>query len=181
MKCLSKWLSAPVAMVLFAGTVAASDTTVGGKIKSINAEKRTFVLTGSDNKDNTFKFDDDLVVNRDGKETKSDLKVGDSISVCFDKGLATWTAHYILVQEGKFKKCELIQGNVKGYDTDKKELNFTNLSKQTTSYSMGKAPVRLNMEDSKIEDVKIGDSILIIVDTVDGKEILRSVMVKRAK
>jgi multidrug resistance efflux pump len=68
-----------------------------------------------------------------------------------------------------------------GYDEDKKELNITNLSKQTTAYSLGKAPVRLNMKESKIEDVKIGDDVLIIVDTVEGKKVLRSVMVKRAK
>ena len=178
--CLTKWLSATLAIALLASTAAAADTTVGGKIKSINAEKKTFVVT-TDDKDNTFKFDDDLVVNRDGKESKSDLKAGDAIFVCYDKGPLTWTAHYILVQEGNFKNCELIQGTVKGYDADKKELNFTNLSKQTTAYSLGKAPVRLNMEDSKIEDVKIGDSVLIIVETVDGKSTLRSVMVKRAK
>jgi Cu/Ag efflux protein CusF len=180
MMCLSKWLSATVAIAVFAGAAAAADTTLGGKIKSTNPEKKTFVVT-TDDKDNTFSFDDQLVVNRDGKETKSDLKVGDSIAVCYDKGLTTWTAHYILVQEGKSKKCDLIQGNVKGYDADKKELSFTNLSKQTTAYSMGKAPVRLNMEDSKIEDVKIGDNVLIVVEKEDGKEILRSVMVKRTK
>jgi Cu/Ag efflux protein CusF len=178
--CLSKWIGATMAIALLAGSVVAADTTAGGKIKSINAEKKTFVVT-TDDKDNTFTFDDTLVVNRDGKESKSDLKVGDAISVCYDKGQTTWTAHYILVQEGQFKNCELLQGNVKGYDADKKELSFTNLSKQTTAYSLGKAPVRLNMADSKIEDVKIGDSVLLIVDKADGKEILRSVMVKRGK
>jgi len=170
---LTKWIGATLAIALMAGAVGAADTTAGGKIKSINAEKKTFVVT-SDDKDNTFQFDDHLVVNRDGKESKSDLKVGDAISICYDKGLATWTAHYILVQEGKFKNCELIQGIVKGYDADKKELNFTNLSKLTTAYSLGKSPVRVNMEGSKIEDVKIGDNVLIIVDTVDGKSTLRS-------
>jgi Cu/Ag efflux protein CusF len=180
MMCLTKWLSAPLVIALLASTAAAADTTAGGKIKSINAEKKTFVVT-NDDKDNTFKFDDNLVVNRDGKESKSDLKAGDAIYVCYDKGLLNWTAHYILVQEGQFKNSELIQGNVKGYEADKKELNFTNLSKQTTAYSVGQAPVRLNMEESKIEDVKIGDNVLIIVDTVDGKSTLRSVMVKRAK
>lgn len=180
MMCLSKWIGATLAVALLAAPVVAADTTTGGKIKSINAEKKTFVVT-MDDKDNTLTFDDNLVVNRDGKESKSDLKVGDAIYVCYDKGLVTWTAHYILVQEGAFRNCELIQGNVKGYDVDKKELSFTNLSKQTTTYSLGKAPVRLNMESSKIEDVKIGDNILIIVDSVDGKSTLRSVMVKRAK
>ncbi len=181
MKCFSKWFGATVAIAVFAGTVAAADTTVGGKIKSINAEKKTFVVTGFDDKENTFTFDDNLTVNRDGKETKSDLKVGDTIFICYDKGLVTWTAHYILVQEGKFKNCELIEGNVKGYDDAKKELSFTNLSKEDTAYALGKAPVRLNMEDFKIEDVKVGDTALLIVDMADGKSTLRSVMIKRAK
>jgi len=181
MKYLSKWLSATVAIALFAGTVAAADTTLNGKIKSINAEKKTFELTTKENKDHTFTFDDNLVVNRDGKETKSDLKAGDPVSVCYDAGLVNWTAHYILVQEGKHKNCELIEGTVKAYDPEKKELSFTNLSKQTTAYSMGKAPVRVNMNDSKVEDVKIGDSALIIVEKNDGKETLMCVMVKRAK
>src|SRR5262249_36550745 len=82
---------------------------------------------------------------------------------------------------GKFKNCELIQGNIKGYDADKKELTFTNLSKESRAYSLGTAPVRVNLGDSKIEDVKIGDTALIIVDKADGKETLRCVMVQRAK
>ena len=179
--CLSKWIGATLAIVLWAGTGAAADTTVGGKVKSVNADNKTFVLTDAANKDHTFKFDDNLVVNRAGKESPSDLKAGDAINVCYDKGLATWTAHYILVQDGKSKNCELIQGNVKSYDADKKELHFTNLSNQTSTYAMGNAMVRLNMEDTKIENVKIGDHALVIVDTAEGKSALRSVMVKRAK
>jgi hypothetical protein len=174
-------MGASLAIVLSAGFVTAADTTVGGKVKSINAESKTFVLTDASDKDHTFKFDDDLVVNRDGKESKSDLKAGDAIFVCYDKGLTTWTAHYILVQEGKCKKCELVQGNVKSYDADKKELKFTNLSGDTSTYPMGTAPVRLNMEDSKIASVKIGDHALIILDMADAKPILRCVMVQRAK
>jgi Cu/Ag efflux protein CusF len=180
MMCLSKWIGATLAIALLAGSVMAADTTASGKIKSIDAAAKTFVAT-VDDKDHTFTFDDHLVVNRGGKESKSDLEVGDAIFVCYDKGVLTWMAHYILVPEGKSKNCELIQGNVMGYDGDKKELNITNLSKQTTTYSLGEAPVRLNMKESKIEDVKIGDDVLIIVDTVDGKKVLRSVMVKRAK
>ncbi len=177
---LSKWVGATLAIALLAGPAAAADTTVGGKVKSIDAEKKTFVVT-TDGKDNTFAFDDGLVVNREGKEGKSELKAGDAISVCYDKGLANRTAHYILVQEGTFKNCELVQGTVKSYDADRKELTFTNLSKQTTAYAMGNAGVRLNMEDSKIEDVKIGDHALLVVDTADGKSTLQSVMIKRAR
>jgi Cu/Ag efflux protein CusF len=177
--CYTNWLSATLAIALLANTAAAADTVASGKVKSINAESKTFVLTDAADKDFTFKLGDNLVVNREGKESKSDLKAGDAINVCYEKGRLTWTAHYILVQEGTSKNSELIRGSVKGYDADKKELTFTNESKKDSTYSMGKAMVRLNMEDAKIEKVKIGDNVLLIVDTVEGKLTLQSVMVDR--
>jgi Cu/Ag efflux protein CusF len=182
MMCLTKWLSATFAIVLLAGTVAAAENSVArGKVKSFDPDKMTFVLTDSSDKDITFKFDDHFVVNRDGKEGKSDLKAGDPINVCYAKARGDWNAHYVLVQEGKGKNCELIQGNVKGYDADKKELTFTNESDKTSTYTMGDAKVRLNMEATKIDNVKNGDRALLIVDTVDGKPMLSSLMIERAK
>ena len=179
--CLSKWISATLAIALWAGTVAAADTIASGNVKSINADNKTFVLTDSNKKDFTFKLGDNLVVNREGKESKSGLKSGDWIDVCYDKGTFTWTSHYILVREGTSKNSDLIRGNVKGYDAGKKELTFTNEVKKDSIYSMGDALVRLNMADTKIENVKIGDHALLIVNTVEGKSTLRSVMVDRAK
>ena len=85
------------------------------------------------------------------------------------------------MREGASKDCELIRGNVKGYDAEKKELTFTNENKKDLSYSVGKAMLRVNMEEAKVESIKIGDHALIIVDTVDAKSTLRSVMVDRAK
>jgi Cu/Ag efflux protein CusF len=181
MMCLSKWLSATLAIALMASTVTAADTVASGKVKSINADNKTFVLTDSADKDHTFKLGDNLVVNRAGKESKSDLKSGDPIAVCYDKGILTWTAHYILVQEGAAKNSELVRGNVKSYDADKKELTFTNEIKTDSTYAMGKAMVRVNMEDSKIESIKIGDHALLIVNTIKGQSTLQSVMVDRAK
>jgi Cu/Ag efflux protein CusF len=178
---LKNWLSATLAIALMASTAAAADTVTSGKIKSIDADAKTFVLTDTANKDHNFKLGDNLVVNRAGKESKSDLKAGDVINVCYDPGVFTWTAHYILVQEGTSKDSSLVRGNVKGYDADKKELNFTNEVKKDATYTMGKAQVRLNMEDAKIESIKIGDHALIIVDMVNGTPTLRSVMVDRAK
>ncbi len=177
----TKWLSTALAIALMASTAAAADTVASGKIKSIDADNKTFVLTDSANKDYTFKLGDKLVVNRAGKESKSDLKAGDAVNVCYDPGVFTWTAHYILVQEGASKDCELIRGNVKGYDADKQDLTFTNEAKKDSTYSMGKAMVRVNMQDAKIGSIKIGDHALIIVDTIKGTPTLRSVMVDRAK
>jgi Cu/Ag efflux protein CusF len=181
MMCMSKWISATLAIALLAGSVAAADTVSGGTIKSINAEKKTFVLTDSGNKDWTIKFGDKVVVNRAGKESKADLKVGDTINVCYDKGTFTWTAHYVLVQEGKSKNWDLVTGSIKSYSADKKEVTFTHDGGKDSVYALGTAPVRLNMADSKIEDVKIGDHALVIVEMVGTTPTLRSVMVQRKK
>ena len=181
MMCFRKWLAATFAVLLLAGVAAAADTVSGGKVKSINAENKTFVLTDSSGKDFTFSLADNAVINRAGTESKGDLKSGDAINVGYDKGLVTWTAHYILVQEGKSLNNELIRGNVKGYDADKKELSFTNENKKDSTYPMGKAEVRCNMEDAKIENIKIGDHALLIVNTVDGRSTLECMMVDRPK
>ena len=184
MMCLSKWVSASSAIALtamLASGAAAADKVAGGKVKSVDADNKTFVLTDSADKDFTIKLGDQLVVNRAGKESKSDLKAGDVINVCSDKGTFTWTAHYILVQEGTFKGSKLVRGNVKGYDADKKDLTLTSELKQDSTYPLGKAPVRVNMEDSTMANVKIGDHALLIVNTIADKSTLQSVMIDRAK
>jgi len=181
MMCLTKWLSPALAIALLAGAAAAADTVAGGKVKSINADNKTFILTDAADKDHTFTLGAKVVVNRAGKEGRNDLKAGDAIHICYDKGADAWTAHYILVQEGASKNNALIRGNVKSYDADKNELTFTNEVKKDSTYSVGKAQVRRNMEDARIDSVKNGDMALLIVETIDGKAILQSVMLDRAK
>jgi hypothetical protein len=177
----TKWLSATLAIALFASTAAAADTVASGKVKSINADNKTFVLTDSADKDHTFKLGDELVINRAGKEGKSDLKAGDSISVCYDPGVFTWTSHYILVHEGATAKSMLSHGTFKSYDTQKKQLAFTDSLKKDTMYAIGDAMVRVNMKDSTVQDLKIGEHALLITNNVEGKTTLASVMVRRAK
>jgi hypothetical protein len=180
MMCFTKWVSAVVATSLLAGTAVGADTVSNGKVKSINADDKTFVVTDATDKDFTFKFGDHLVINRAGKEGKSDLKAGDAISVCYDKGLLTWTAHYILVQEGSTKSFQLVNGNFKSYDAGKKQMLFTgDGAKTSTTYAMGDADVRLNMKSSKIEAIEIGDHALLIVEMTATTPTLKSVMVNR--
>ena len=114
----------------------------------------------------------------DGKESQSDLNAGDPVNVCYDKGLLTWTAHYILVQEGDTKNRELVHGFVKNYDADKKEVTFTDEAKDWT-FPMGDAKVRLNREDSKIRDIKIGDKALAIVEKRGEAATLKCLMIER--
>jgi Cu/Ag efflux protein CusF len=181
MKSFSKWFSALVAIALLAGTAVAADVGVAaGKIKSINADKKQFDLTDSAGKDATFKIGDDLVVNRGGKESQSDLKAGDMVNILYEKALVgAWTVHYILVQEGDTKNCELVHGTFKGYDAGKKQFDLNDdFSKQLT-LSLGDAKVRLNMKDSKMEDLKIGDSTLAIVERMGDKATVKALMAER--
>ena len=178
MMSLSKWFSAMATVVLLAGPAVADDAIAAGKIKAIHAEKKEFVLTDSAGKDWTMKLGDTVVINRDGKESQSDLNAGDPVNVCYDKGLLTWTAHYILVQEGDTRSCELMHGSIKNYDVDKKQVTFTDRAKDWT-FSMGDAKVRLNREDSKIQDIKIGDSALAIVEKMGEGTTLKCLMIER--
>jgi hypothetical protein len=176
MKCLSKWLSASAVVVLLAGTAAAADSISRGKIKAVNADKTEVVLTNAADKDGTFKLGDDVVINRAGKESKSDLAVGDVVNIFYDKGATTSTARYVLVQDGDTKNFELMYGSVKSYDADKKGLAFTDGAGKEWTFTLGDAKVRLNKQDAKIGDVKIGDKALVIVDRTGDKSTLKCVM-----
>jgi len=173
-----KWVGVAAVIGVLAGSAAASDGLSAGKVKSVNADNKAFVLTDSAGKDFTIKLADNVVINRSGKESASDLKADDSVSVCYEKGLRTWTAHYILVKEGDTKDSQLVQGAFKSYDADKKEFTFTDSQGKDWTNAMGESKVRLNMQDSKIEDVKIGDTILAIVDQVGDKTTLKCVMAR---
>lgn len=179
MMYLSKWTSTLAVLGLLAGTASSADTISAGRVKAINSDKQEFILTDAAGKDWTLKLSDDVVINRGGKESKSDLKATDQVNVCYDKGLLTWTARYILVQEGDSKNCELRRGTIKSYDVGKKQLSFTDGQGTVLLFTMGDAKVRLNKEDSKVEDIKIGDHALAIVERTWDKEILKCLMVQR--
>jgi Cu/Ag efflux protein CusF len=181
MMYITKCLTVALSFALLTGTAGAAESVATGKVKSINSDNKSFVITDSAAKDHTFKFADNLVINRGGKESKSDLKVGDPVNICFDKGTLSWTAHYILVREGATKDSELFIGTVKGYDAAKKQITITDESKKDWFYSADKVRVRLNMEDTKIDDVKIGDRALFVTETLDGKSALKCIMVHRDK
>jgi hypothetical protein len=178
MKNFSKWFSALAAFVMLAGPAVADDAIAAGKVKGIHADKREFVLTDRAGKDWTFKLSDTVIINRGGMESQSDLQAGDPVNVCYDTGLLTRTAHYILVQEGDAKNRELMHGTVKNYNADKEEVTCTDQAKDWT-FPMGYAKVRLNGKDSKIRDIKIGDKALVIVEKIGEVTTLKCLMIER--
>jgi len=180
MKSLAKWVSTLLVLVLLAAPAVAAQAVASGKVKSILSDKKEFVLTDSAGKDYTFNLGANVVINRGGKESQNDLKVGDGVNVMYDKGVITWTAEYILVQEGNAKNSELMCGTVKNYDADQKQLTFTDTNGKDWTFDLGDAKVCLNKEPSKIANLKIGDHALLLVDKVsDNKWSLKSVMVHR--
>ena len=70
MKFQTKWLAARWRSLW--RTAAAAGHGGERKVKSINAENKTFVLTDAADKEFTFKLGDDLVINRAGKGRQSD-------------------------------------------------------------------------------------------------------------
>jgi hypothetical protein len=178
MKSFSKWFGAMMAVVVMAGPSMAVDAIVPGKVKSINADKKTFVMTDSGFVDKvvTVHLGADVIINRDGKESNSDLKVGDVVNVWHDNGTLTWTARYILIQAGENNDCVLIHGSVKS--SDGKEIVFTDRGKDLT-FAVGDAKVQLNKVASKIADVKIGDQCVAIVEKKGDKSTLKALMVNR--
>jgi len=169
MKFFSTWFGALAAVVMLAAPAAAADAIFVGKVKTINAEKKTCVLTDADGKDHNFALDANVIVNRAGKESNSDLKAGDAVQVCYDPGIATWTCHYILVQEGDTKNWDLSRCTFKSYDAASKKITFTNPAKSTDyEFAVGDARVNLNGKASTMESMKIGDEAFVLVDTKAG-------------
>jgi len=179
MKSLLKLSGAWAAVLLLAGAAAAADGIASGKVKTINAEKKEFVLTDGAGKDWTFKLGDKVVMNRGGKESSSELAAGDLVGVCYDKGVLTWTAKYILVQEGDSKSWELIHGTVKGFEAEKKLFNYTDDDGKDRFLAVGNGKVLVNNKEAKFDDLKIGEHCLLIVSKEGGKTTLKTVMCER--
>ena len=179
MNRFTKYASALAAIVLVAGMASAADAISSGKVKAVHSDKKEFVLTDAAGKDWKIKLGNNVVINRGGKETAGDLNENDTVNVCYDKGTFTWTAHYILVQEGNTKNWKLLHGTFKGYDPDKKLLSFTDEGGTDLTFGWGDGKVRLNNKLATVENIKIGDKTLIIVETNRDTMTLKAVMVER--
>jgi len=179
MKIFSQLFGAMAAVLLLAGPAVAADAIAVGKVKAVNADDKEIVLTDSAGKDVTIKLGDTVIINRGGKESQSDLRAGDTVNVCYEKGVLTWTAQYILVQEGNTENSHLLNGTVKNYDADKEQVTLTDPEGKDWTFSMGDATVRLNGKDSKIGDLKIGDKAVAVVEKIGETTTLKSLMIDR--
>ena len=182
MKNVLKFAGVLVVGVALASPAAAAEHIVGGKVKSVDAEKKQVVVTDGDAKDWTITLGDDVIVNRGGKEGTSNLKADDPVHV-FYEGTLRRIARYILVREGDAKSWELLRGNVKSYDSGTKGLVVTDPDKKTWKLTVADdAKVGINKEASKMSDVKIGDPVVaVIAGSGRDKTTVKRLMVYRSK
>jgi len=181
MRSLATWGGAILAVLVLASAASAAGHIAAGQVKGIDAEKREFVLTDAAGKDFTFKLSDRTMMNRGGSESQSDLKPGDSIFVCYQKGLLTWTARYILIRDGASKNWELAHGKLKGYDAERQNFTYTSDDGKDMTHSAAFARVWVNNHEVAFDDLQIGESVLLVVAREGGKTNLLRVMSERAE
>jgi len=172
---LPKWLPVVLCFALLVGLTTracGAEATARGKIKSIEAEKKQFVLTDLNGKDWTFTLADNAVIRSADKEGKfNDLKQGDDVSIVYDKGIAQFTANYILSHQGDSKGLEVGCGSLKQFDADKKQLVLTDPNGKDWTFQVSDdAKIRLSDKEAKPTDLKLGDK-LTVVYTKQGNDL----------
>jgi hypothetical protein len=168
-----------VATVLLAGVASAADAILVGKVKNIRSARKEIVVTDTGAKDRTIKLGENVIINHGGKESSSDLNVGDTVNVCYDKGTFTWTAHYILVNKGESKNWKLVLGTFKGYNTDKQQMTFHETGGKDMTLAWGDGKVRVNRKLTAVKDIKIGDKGIFVLDEGGAKTFLKAVLLNR--
>jgi hypothetical protein len=172
-------IGAVLAVMFLARSANAADDIAVGKVKSVDAENQQFVLTDNAGKEWTFKLGDKFVVNRGGQESQGALKAGDAILVHYDSGVVNRSAKYVLVQEGDSMHWTMAHGNFKSFDAGTKHFTFTDPNGKDYTYPMGNATVSLNHEKSTINEIKIGDHVLALLDATGNPAILKFLIVER--
>jgi len=152
---------------------------VAGKVKSVDWAKHEFVVTETAGKDRLIKLDDNVFINRGGRESPRDLKSKDSVCVSCDKDAVVWTANYILVQEGDAQNWSLAHGNVERYDPEKKEVSYEDDQGRTWTFSTIDAKVYVNRVESKFESVKIGERVLALLQKSGDRNSLKNLYITR--
>jgi Cu/Ag efflux protein CusF len=85
---LPKWIVPMLALAVVVGLTGAllAAETAKGKIKSVNADKKEFVVTDKNDKDLTFHMDATGKITLADKEVKLDeLKKGDEVEIKYEK------------------------------------------------------------------------------------------------
>jgi len=180
---LPKWLVVVLALAVLVGLAApsfAADSVGRGTVKNIAADKSQFVLTDANNKDFMISWAENTRVVRDGKDVKvTDLKVNDSVSLVYDKGVTKNTASFIYVHKEGSKE-ELGRGKIKDV-TPKGEVVLTDLNNKDWTFGTDGGKIQLAGKEGKVSDLKKDDMITVIYEKDGEKLMLKEVYTSPAK
>jgi len=163
----------------FVANLGAAESIAIGKIKSVELEKRDFILTDEMGKDRTVKYDEDTIINRGGRDGQSDLKANDAVCIYYETTGLMWRANYILIQEGESKNWSLGHGTVKSNDSEKKEITYTDDKGRSWTYSTVSVPVFINRAEAKVESIKVGERVMALLQKAGDQTTLKSLYVTR--
>jgi Cu/Ag efflux protein CusF len=181
---LPKWLPVVLCFAFLVGLTAracGAEATARGKIKSIEAEKKQFILTDLNGKDWTFTVGDNALVRSADKEAKfTDLKAGDDVSIVYDKGVTQFTANYILNHQGDTKGLEVGYGSLKHFDADKKQLVLTDPNGKDWTFLMEDgAKIKVSDKEAKPADLKLGDKLTVVYEKKGNDLAVQDILANR--
>jgi hypothetical protein len=161
---LPKWFLGMLAVALLMGlTARANAADTQGRIKNVNADKATFVMTDENGKDWTFKAGDGIQVHRNDKAvTLRDLQEGDEVRITYAKDNNTLVASNIKVTAVATANTET-RGKIKSINPDKNEFVLSDKEGNDWRFRMSdKAKVQVgNNKAGTLQDLKVGEAVLV--------------------
>jgi len=166
-------------LVLSTSVCSGGESIIAGKVKSVDLAKQEFVLTETSGKDRTIKLDQNVVINRGGRDSSAELKVKDAVMAHCDTTAVTWTATYVLVQDGESANWSLDRGNIVKYDSESKQISYADEQGRPYQFSTTDAKLFINRVESKFESVKTGEPVLALLKKAGDRSTLKSMYVTR--
>jgi len=166
-------------LLLCSSSARCSESIVAGKVKAVDLAKHEFVLVETSGKERVIKLDENVVINRGGRDNSTELKAKDAVMVHCDSTAVTWTAMYILVQEGESANWSLDRGNIEKYDSENKVIIYADERGRSYRYPTMDAKLFINRVESKFESIKIGEPVLVLLKKAGDRTTLKAMSITR--
>jgi ribosomal 50S subunit-recycling heat shock protein len=130
-----------------------------GRIESISADKKEFVVKDAKGKEHTFNLGRDAKVRLDGKESQfADLKTGDQVVIAYEKEADQMMARHIRSTRRGATRTAL--GEIKSISAAKNQLTLKDLGGKEHTFNLARdAKVQLGEKEGKLADLKAGDEV----------------------
>jgi Cu/Ag efflux protein CusF len=156
-------LSALALLVAFATPAMAADTTKG-VIKSVNADRKEFVMIDQNGTDWTFRTADNVEVRANDKAVSLDsLKPGDMVYITYAKDGKRLVASEVRVKGSADTTGLNTEGKIKSLDTTNNEFVLTDKTGKDWTFRVNDATkvMASNNRSTKLENMKTGEKVKV--------------------